>query len=192
MDGAWNSMLCELNTTARQAGRLDERGSHTMAINSSISNVDVTTLRHALRGSVLAPGDETWDIVRPAWNLAVDQHPAADRPARVRPGRGGGRELRRTNGLRVAAQGTGHGAGPIGSLDTVLVRTSGCAASRSTPWRRSARVEAGVLWEDVIEPRGRARPRRAARLLADVGVVGYSLGGGMGWLARSHGLPPTA
>ena len=56
------------------------------------------------------------------------------------------------------------------------------------PARRIARVGAGVLWEDVVDA---AAPHGLYALHGsspDVGVVGYSLGGGMGWLARSHGL----
>ena len=55
--------------------------------------------------------------------------------------------------------------------------------------RRIARVGAGVLWEDVVDaaaPHGLVRRCTAPR--PTVGVAGYSLGGGMGWLARSHGL----
>ena len=62
---------------------------------------------------------------------------AAPRGRRL-PGRRGRRAgscaSRRANGLRVAPQGTGHGAGPLGDLDdSVLLRTTGCATSRSTP-----------------------------------------------------------
>ena len=72
----------------------------------------------------LTPGDPGWDDARLAWNLTVDQRPAAvalpgsveDVVSAVR--------YARAHGLRVAAQGTGHNAGPLGSLaDTILVKT---------------------------------------------------------------------
>ncbi len=53
---------------------------------------------------------------------------------------------------------------------------------------RRARVEAGALWEDVVIP---AREHGLTALHGsspNVGVVGYSLGGGIGWMARMHGL----
>ena len=56
------------------------------------------------------------------------------------------------------------------------------------PVRRTAKVAAGALWEDVVDA---AAPHGLYPLHGSsptVGVVGYSLGGGMGWLARSHGL----
>jgi FAD/FMN-containing dehydrogenase len=77
-----------------------------------------------LDGKVMVPGDGRFDSARLAWNLAIDQRPAAvvlpesaaDVAAAVR--------YAAERGLQVAAQGTGHNAGPLGSLaDTVLVKT---------------------------------------------------------------------
>src|SRR6185369_8059442 len=96
-----------------------------MAITHSSSIVEIAALRHAVRGLVLAPGDEGWDEARTPWNLAFEQHPAlivvpensADVQAVVR--------FATANGLRVAPQGTGHGVGTLGDLsDAILVRTS--------------------------------------------------------------------
>jgi FAD/FMN-containing dehydrogenase len=95
----------------------------------------------------------------------------------------------RANGLRVAPQATGHNGGPLGSLErTILLKTSGMHQVTIDPERRIARAEAGVLWQDVVDA---AAPHGLVALHGsspNVGVVGYSLGGGMGWLARSHGL----
>ena len=63
-----------------------------------------------------------------------------------------------------------------------------CAASRSTPQNRRARVEAGALWEDVVAPATEQGLTALHGSSPNVGVVGYSLGGGIGWLARKHGL----
>ena len=82
----------------------------------------------------LTPGDRGWDEARRAWNLAVDQHPAAiARPACVR-GVAAAVQCARAHGLRVAAQGTGHNAGPLGSLaGTILVKTSAMRRGRCSP-----------------------------------------------------------
>ena len=92
-------------------------------------------------------------------------------------------------GLRVAPQATGHNAAPLGPLDdTILLRTGAMRGVRVDPRRRFARVRAGALWQDVT-------PRAAEHGLVglagsspNVGVVGYSLGGGLSWLARRYGL----
>jgi FAD/FMN-containing dehydrogenase len=80
-----------------------------------------------------------------------------------------------------AVQGTGHAAGAAGSLEqAILVKTSRLRGLAIDPGARTARVEAGVLWGEV----GKAAEEHGLAALAgsspDVGVVGYSLGGGSG------------
>ena len=146
-------------------------------------------LRLQCGGAVVLPGDEGYDSARSGFNLGLDQRPAAiaypadahEVAALIR--------CARAAGLRVAPQSTGHNAGPLGSLqDTLLLKTSGMRGVEIDPLRRIARVAAGSLWEDVVDA---AAPHGLYPLHGSsptVGVVGYSLGGGMGWLARSHGL----
>ncbi len=134
------------------------------------------------------PGDPGWDEARRAWNLAVDQHPAAV----FAPGSAGevaeAVKFARRNGLRVAMQGTGHGAAPLGSLeDTVLVKTQ-LMQEVEIDCARRARAEAGVIWEQVVEPATAYGLTALHGSSPDVGVVGYTLGGGIGWLARRYGL----
>ena len=111
-DGRGIGCLWSLHTTTRQAGRRSlprlKRGPHWLPL-IPLRVFDVAALRHAVRGSVLAPGDEGWDEARTPWNVAFEQHPAlivvpansADVQAVVR--------FATANGLRVAPQGTGHG-----------------------------------------------------------------------------------
>jgi len=150
---------------------------------------DISALRDLCGGAVALPGDDGYDAARQGFNLAVDQRPAAvaypadaDEVADVI-------RCARAAGLRVAPQATGHNSGPLGDLaDTVLLKTSGMGGVEIDPERQIARVGAGVLWEDVVDA---AAPHGLYPLHGsspDVSVVGYSLGGGMGWLARSHGL----
>ena len=56
------------------------------------------------------------------------------------------------------------------------------------PTRRRARAEAGVLWQEVVEPAAAYGLSALHGSSPDVGVVGYSLGGGIGWQVRLHGL----
>lgn len=139
-------------------------------------------------GAVLLPTDGGYDAARRAWNLSVDQRPAAiaypataDEVAEVVA-------TAVRAGLRVAPQGTGHNAGPLAALhDVVLLRTSGMIRVRVDPTSRTARVQAGTRWLDALEaiaPHGLATLHATA---PSVGVVGYSLGGGIGWYARALG-----
>ena len=150
---------------------------------------DIDQLRAAVVGDVVVPGDETYETARLAWNLTARQRPAVvvvpERPddvlAAVR--------FAREHGLRVAGQGTGHNAGPLGEAeDTVLVKTHKMRGVEIDAEARIARVEAGALWMDVTHPASEQGLAALAGSSPDVGVVGYSLGGGMGWLARKLGL----
>ncbi len=157
-------------------------------ITTETSGVDL--LRARCAGTVVAPEDDAWDEARRAWQLRFDQQPAAvvypsdagDVAAAVR--------FAREAGLRVAVQGTGHNAPAYGRLadDTLLVRTSAMQEVEIDPATRRARVQAGALWEQAVAP---ASPMGLAALHGsspDVGIVGYSLGSGVGWLARKYGL----
>lgn len=140
---------------------------------------------------LLFPGDAGWDDARRAWNLAVDQRPAAVALPETVDDVVDVVEHARLVGLKVAVQGTGHGAGA--PLDgTLLVNTSRMTGVEIDPVARVARVAAGTIWADVVDaavPHGLTALHGSA---SDVGVVGYSLGGGVGWLARKHGLSSSS
>jgi FAD/FMN-containing dehydrogenase len=150
-------------------------------------------LTEALTGHVVLPGDADWDDARSAFNLLLDQHPAAVVfPADARDVAAAGAYARGA-GLRVAPQATAHNQGPLGDLEnTLLLNVRTLQEFRVDPGAQRVRVGAGVKWDRVT-------PRLSAHGLAglhgsspDVGIAGYSLGGGMGWLARKHGLQANA
>ena len=151
--------------------------------------VDVEALRSRMEGTVAAPGDRAYDEVRQAWNLAIDQRPALVAvPATVAEVVEVVR-FAREQGLRVAPQGTGHNASAIASLDrTVLLKTTALREVEIDAAGRPARVGAGVLWAEVTGPASEHGLAPLAGSSPDVGVVGYTLGGGLSWLSRRHGL----
>src|SRR3954463_12753756 len=138
---------------------------------------------------IVMPHDESWDEARLAWNRAVDQQPAA--VALPESARDVGAIVRwaRERGLRVAPQGTGHNAHPLGSLaHTVLLKTERMRGVAIDARAQRARVEAGVLWAEVTEAAAQHGLAALAGSSPDVGVVGYTLGGGVSWLSRRYGL----
>ncbi len=149
----------------------------------------VTDLRRAHTGPVVLPGEDGYDDARRAWNLAVDQHPVLVATPHTDEDVALVVRFAAAAGLRVAVQATGHGAGPRGDLTrAVLVRTETLRGVAVDPAARTARVRAGDVWLDVIEaaaPHGLAPVAGSA---PDVGVVGYTLGGGLGWLGRRYGV----
>ena len=140
-------------------------------------------------GTILFPGDDGFDAARQAFNLLVDQRPAAVAlPADEREVAAVVRAARH-QGLQIAAQCTGHNAAPLGSLqDTVLINTSRLTGVRIDASARTVRAGAATKWEHVIAQLSELGLAALHGSAPDVGVVGYSLGGGIGWLARSHGL----
>jgi FAD binding domain len=150
---------------------------------------DVRALQEALTGTVTVAGDAGWDDARAAWNLAVDQRPAAVTEPETVADVVAIVNFARERGLRVAAQGTGHGAGALGPLhDTVLVKTHRMRVVGIDPECRLARAQAGALWADIVAPASEHGLAALSGSSHDVGVVGYTLGGGVSWLARKHGL----
>ena len=147
------------------------------------------SLRGLCGGAVHVAGDPAYDVARVPWNAAVDQRPAAVAyPASAREVAEVVTSARRA-GLRVAPQGTGHNPRPLGALgDVVLLRTAAMQGVTVDPATRTARVEAGVLWQDAVEAAAEYDLAALHGSSPDVGVVGYSLGGGIGWYARQLGM----
>jgi len=149
----------------------------------------VPTFPPAPATPLLTPADTGWDEARKAWNLAVDQHPAAIALPESAAGVIAAVNFARRHDLRVTAQGTGHGAAPLGPLDgTVLINTSRMRRVSIDPVARTARAEAGAVWADVVSPAAGHGLTGLAGSSPGVGVTGYTLGGGMGWLGRTYGL----
>jgi FAD/FMN-containing dehydrogenase len=149
----------------------------------------VASLSESLAGSVAFPDHPSWDLARQAYNLTIDQQPAAvafpqdeyDVQAIVR--------YAAEHGLRVAAQRTGHNAGPLGSLEgTILLKTDRLDTVEIDPAARRARVGSGVKWESVVPRLSDLGMAALHGSTPDVSIAGYGLGGGVGWYGRKHGL----
>ncbi len=160
-----------------------------MTIESTTPSTRASVLQGLCGGAVHLPGDAGYDDARLPWNVAVDQRPAAVAyPASAEEVAEVVRAARRA-GLRVAAQSTGHNAGPLAPLDdAVLVRTSAMRSVTIHPESQVARVEGGALWLDAVEAAAEHGLSTLHGSSPDVGIAGYSLGGGMGWYARKLGL----
>ncbi|MGP3965482.1 FAD-binding oxidoreductase [Nonomuraea sp. 3N208] len=138
-------------------------------------------------GPVHLPGQDAYDELRRSLNPAVDARPVLVAEAY------GAADLRaallaaRAHGVPFAVQSTGHGT-HAACDGGVLVRTSPMASVLVDPVRRTARVGPGARWSAVLAA---AAPFGLAPLSGSapsVGVTGYTLGGGLGWLARKHGF----
>lgn len=147
-------------------------------------------LRGLCGGDVHLPGDPGYDAARTPWNVSVDLRPAAVAVPRSAQDVVDVVRAARSAGLRVAPMSTGHAAAPLAGRveDAVLLRLHGLTGVAVDAERRVARVLGGTIWQDVVEA---AAPHGLAALHGsspDVAVTGYTLGGGLSWFGRSHGL----
>jgi hypothetical protein len=142
-----------------------------------------------IEGRVATPADPDWDQARLAWNLAVDQRPEAVVFAASAEDVAKTVRFAAESGLKVAGQGTGHGAAPLSPLEgTILLKTERLRSISIDPEERTARVEAGVLSLELAEAAGKYGLASLPGSSPDVGVIGYTLGGGLSWLGRQHGF----
>ncbi|MCW3022459.1 MAG: FAD-binding oxidoreductase [Conexibacter sp.] len=151
--------------------------------------VELDTLRRQFSGDIHAPGDAGYDDARQAWNLLVDQQPALVAVPRTAQDIAAVVRFAREAGLRVAPQGTGHNAQARSGLqDSILLNTKLMRGVRIDAERRRARVEAGALCGDLTAPASELGLAALGGSSPDVGLVGFCLGGGIGWMARTFGL----
>ena len=150
-------------------------------------SVDATAVRDAIGGRVFVAGESGYEPARLPWQRRLDPRPAlivdAANASDVRTAL----RFAREHDLPFAVQSTGHGVVnvPDGGL---LLKTNSMSSVAVDAGRRVARVGGGALWSDVIAA---AAPYGLAPLSGSsptVGVTGYTLGGGTGWLSRRYGF----
>ena len=150
------------------------------------------SLAALLPGRVFAPGTDEYNRASTPRNATARQRPAAVVTAYSADDVGGCLRFASQVGLRVVVQATGHGAaGDIGD-DVLLLDTSRLDFIEVDPDRRVVRAGAGATFGAINAAafeHGLLAPGGTA---PDVGVVGYTVCGGVGWLTRPHGLASAA
>ena len=148
-------------------------------------------LRGLIGGRIHLPGDTGYDAARLPWNVAVDQRPAAVAVPRTAQEVSTVVRMAAELGLRLAPQSTGHNAAPLaaqGLDDVVLLCTSAMGRAVTDPVHGIVRVEGGAVWEAAVDAAAAHGQAVLHGSSPDVGIAGYSLGGGIGWYARALGL----
>lgn len=133
------------------------------------------------------PGTEAYAALTGTSNLTKAIQPVAVVPVRDAADVTRTVRVAASAGLRVAVQSTGHGATET-MQDAILVSTAALDELTVHADERWARIGGGVRWAAVLEA---CAPHGLAALAGsspDVGVVGYLTGGGLGPVARTHGL----
>jgi FAD/FMN-containing dehydrogenase len=148
-----------------------------------------TTQIPGFRGDLIAPGHDYYDDARAVWNGMVDRRPRliarcgcpADVAAAVRFARAGD--------VEIAVCGGGHNvAGTAVCDDGIVIDLSAMRAVSVDPVERMAHVQGGAMWGDVDHQTQAHGLATTGGIVGHTGVGGLSLGGGIGWLMRKHGL----
>jgi FAD/FMN-containing dehydrogenase len=149
----------------------------------------IEALRQQLRGELIQPDDAGYDAARKVYNAMIDRYPrlivrcagVADAITCV--------NFAREQDLLLAVRGGGHNAGGLGVCDNgLVVDLSRMKGIRVDPKSRTARVEGGCTWGDVDHATHAFGLACPSGIIASTGVGGLTLGGGIGYLARSCGL----
>ena len=141
------------------------------------------------RGRLITVDDAEYDTARTVWNGAVDRYPkliarcsgTADVTAAVR--------FAREHDLEIAIRGGGHNvAGTAVCDDGIVIDFSAMRAVSVDTAGRTARVQGGALWSDVDHETQAHGLATTGGIVGHTGVAGLTLGGGIGFLMRKHGL----
>ena len=154
-----------------------------------ITSSAIRQLESGFQGELIQPGAAGYDDARAVFNVLIDRRPAliarclgADDVARAVG-------FAREHNLPLAVRGTGHNVAGYAVCDGgVVVDLSSMKAIAVDPWARTVRAEGGCNWgevNDALQPHGLAA---TGGFVSITGVGGLTLGGGLGWLVRKHGL----
>jgi len=144
-------------------------------------------LQQSLPGAVTLPGDTDWDTARAAWNLAIDQRPAAVVVPRDTDEIAAVLRFAASTGLQVTVQAAGHGATNALS-GCILLRMSAFMTIGVDPTTRTATVGAGVRWGDLLPALDGTGLIALSGSNPNVSIAGYLLTGGHSWFSRRDGI----
>lgn len=154
-----------------------------------LDSTTLQSLRNRIAGEVIGPGDSGYDDARSSWNGRFDPRPAV--VARCRDARDvvAAVAVAREHGLPLSVRSGGHSyAGQAIGDGAVAVDLAGMDDVVVDPERRTARVGPGATWADVDREAQAHGLATTGATVSSVGVAGFTLGGGSGYLARRHGL----
>jgi FAD/FMN-containing dehydrogenase len=154
-----------------------------------LNDVSLAGLARNFRGELIRPYDPAYDTARRIWNGAIDRSPAliarctgvADVQTVVR--------FAREHDLIVAVRGGGHNvAGTAVCNDGIVIDLSPMKGMWVDPAARTGRAQAGLLWGEFDHETQAAGLAVPGGIITHTGIGGLTLGGGLGWLMRQHGL----
>jgi hypothetical protein len=156
---------------------------------SILGEATVQELREQARGEVVVPSDESYETVRSVWNGMVDRRPALILRCAGVADVMLGVQFARSQGLDLAVRGGGHSLPGFSSTDGgIVLDLSTMKGIRVDPDEKRAIVQPGATWGDLDHETQAFGLATTGGLVSTTGIAGLTLGGGIGWLMRRHGL----
>jgi FAD/FMN-containing dehydrogenase len=155
----------------------------------TLDDATIEAFRTSLRGELVRPGDEGYNAARMVHNGMIDKHPAL-----IARCAGAADVMRavafaREHQLEVAVRGGGHNVtGNAVSDGGLMIDLAPMKGLRIDPVRRTVHCEAGLTWGEVNQDAQIFDLAATGGFVGTTGVAGLTLGGGLGWLLRKHGL----
>jgi FAD/FMN-containing dehydrogenase len=155
----------------------------------ALGEATLRELRESLRGELVLPSDSAYDEARSVWNGMIDRRPAliarctgtSDVIAAI--------GFARSEGLDVAVRGGSHNVAGNATCDGgIVIDLSPMKGIRVDPDARSVRAQGGLTWGELDAETQAFGLATTGGLVTTTGVAGFTLGGGIGWMMRKHGL----
>ena len=149
----------------------------------------IEQLRERVSGSVITPSDDGYDDARAVYNAMIDRRPAAIVGAQDAGDVAAAVDYAREHELPLAIRGGSHSVPGFGTVDDgVVADLSGMRAVSVDPGKRTARAQGGATWGDFNAATHEHSLATTGGIISTTGVAGLTLGGGIGYLTRGHGL----
>ncbi len=155
----------------------------------ALDSTTIDELQARVRGQILTAADAEYDAARRIWNAMIDKRPAlivrcegaADVGAAVR--------FAAAHELLVSVRGGGHNVAGTAICDGgLMIDLSPMKGIRVDPVNRTAWAQPGLLWQDFDHETQAYGLAVTGGVVGETGIAGLTLGGGVGWLVRKHGL----
>ena len=155
----------------------------------ALDEAKVRDLKARLRGEVLQPGDDGYDAARTVWNAMIDRRPAAIARCASAADVVAAVAFAREHDLRLSVRGGGHNVAGNAVADRgLMLDLSRMTGIRVDPARRTARAEPGLTWGQFDRETHAFGLATTGGVVSTTGIAGLTLGGGLGWLLRKHGM----
>jgi hypothetical protein len=134
-------------------------------------------------------GDVGYDKVRKIWNGMIDRKPVVIAQCIDTSDIQNAVKFAKENNLLISVRGGGHNVSGNAVCDGgIMIDLSLMKSVKVDANEKAAVTEMGATWGDFDKATQQHQLATTGGLITTTGVAGLTLGGGVGWLVRKHGL----